>query len=1027
MMTRVRAWPLIVLLSGCGGGGGDSASPEPAASELLPSAKPTAAALPAMLIPNQGQWKEGIRFALLDRNVTTFFTPTGFTMATRREEQTLALRLSFVGASTSIPQGEGERTIRTNFFKGSSGKWRSDVPTYLRVVYPEVWPNINMVYESQESSFEYTAVVKPGGDPASVRLLYQGIDGLSINDAGEMVLETEFGQLVESKPIAFQNTPEGRKEVPCQFALDSDGTFGFEVGDYDPAQSLFIDPVVMYATYLTYEDASAVYAMTGDADGNIYLTGETNSGTHSTLAVDHPTLSYGIASGGDGSKDVDVFVTKRAFDGSWVWTTWLGGTESDTGYAIGVNPSGAVYVAGSTSSKYVESSLTQWDPVTETYIAVDHPEYFPITAGALDTVFNAEQSWSHNEGFVASLHPSGKELYWCTYIGGMGIDAVRSLGVDAEYNVLIAGTLGSTNELELEPYTILNANLTGVTTGFVGKISNIGDSAWISLLGDVSSIGSMALDNYGNFYVTGATTDSDFCTTLGYDTVKDGGTNPNFFLIKVSKDGATLASTLLGSNGSKAYGYGVALDGAGDVLVTGYMESGASTFLPSTTGAVTLGGSKLGSYDAFVAKFDPTLMTLKWVSYLGGGGREYSYAIAVDAAGDVYVTGQTESSGYPITSDALDTSYSGMGDIFVSKVSSDGKTLLLSSFVGGASVDLAKAIRVENSTGSIYLAGHTYSTDDVLGQTGGYSLSVRQGFFLRYGTGAATPPVDTTGWEQVSFTSTNLYGVRFVDASTGWAVGSGAKVYGTTDGGTNWTLQYSLSGTSLYDLFCINGWAAWAVGGGLIVRTTDGGATWTKSTPSPKNLYSVYFVDGAKGWSVGQDGTILRTTDGGATWITATSGVTKSLYGVYFVDASNGYAVGASGTLLCTGDGGVTWSAKSSGTTATLYDIRFADGYTGWMVGSSGKILRTTDGGTTWSAQSSGTTTTINSLYCVDKLNAWAVGWYGVILRTTDGGATWTPQSSGTTAILYCVASQGLNRGWIGGQSVVLRTTTGGS
>ncbi|MFH1010506.1 MAG: YCF48-related protein, partial [bacterium] len=222
-----------------------------------------------------------------------------------------------------------------------------------------------------------------------------------------------------------------------------------------------------------------------------------------------------------------------------------------------------------------------------------------------------------------------------------------------------------------------------------------------------------------------------------------------------------------------------------------------------------------------------------------------------------------------------------------------------------------------------------------------------------------TPPI---GWSALSSgTTTNLNGVSFADAQSGWAVGASGKILHTTDGGQTWETQ--TSGTTV-------------------------------------SLQEVEFISASLGWVVGNSGTILHTTNGGAGWSPQTSGTTRNLYGLDFVDAQNGWASGVDGLVLCTRDGGATWTPKTPpGGAEVLYSVAFTSATSGATVGketwATMVLFQTTNGGTDWSRHAwMGT-----GLYGVafgDTSKGVTVGVSGSYIYTTDGGRNWNPAISPT-------------------------------
>src|SRR5207247_109742 len=214
----------------------------------------------------------------------------------------------------------------------------------------------------------------------------------------------------------------------------------------------------------------------------------------------------------------------------------------------------------------------------------------------------------------------------------------------------------------------------------------------------------IAVDAAGNAYVTGFTDSANFPTTPGAIQTNFAGTT-DVFVTKVNPSGSGLAySTYLGGTAADV-GYDIVTDAAGNAYVTGYTNS---TNFPTTATAFQTASS--GSLDVFAAKVNPGGSGLVYSTYLGGGAAEEGYGIAVDAAGNAYVTGYTNSTNFPTTATAFQTASSGYADVFAAKVNPGGTGLLYSTFLGGGNNDLGYGIAV-NAAGHILVAGRTASTN----------------------------------------------------------------------------------------------------------------------------------------------------------------------------------------------------------------------------------------------------------------------------------------------------------------------------
>ena len=292
-------------------------------------------------------------------------------------------------------------------------------------------------------------------------------------------------------------------------------------------------------------------------------------------------------------------------------------------------------------------------------------------------------------------------------------------------------------------------------------------------------------------------------------------------------------------------------------------------------------------------------------------------------------------------------------------------------------------------------------------------------------------------WKRInSGTDAHLYGIHFVDAKLGWAVGTDSVVLSSKDGGKTWSGLDARSITK--DTFFTkvsfttpnNGWL---VGIGKVYYTGSGGNSWNVQHQlrpvgmrSP-GILDIYFVDTTEGWAVGGIGTggistILYTENGGTKWEKVVNPSDKHLWGVYFVDSEHGWVVGEEGEILHTRDGGKQWVRQNSNAEQPLFAVHFADLMHGWIVGTNGLILHTADGGQTWGKQQNPTKQSLRDVAFQNEKEGWAVGEEGLILHTTDGGTTWNQYASPTTNNLQDIFLL-KNSGWIVGEKgTVLRS-----
>jgi hypothetical protein len=579
------------------------------------------------------------------------------------------LRLQLVGANpTPLVAGVDPLAGSSNYFVGNDPRqWHPAIPTYGRVAYHGVYPGVDLVYYGNQQQLEYDFTVAAGADPGVIRLNVDGAQGLALDGQGDLVIRTAGGDVVEHAPVLYQDSAGGQQTVAGRFVLAGGDQVGFAVGAYDRARPLVIDPILNYSTYLGDEKGTGIAV---DAAGNAYITGSTRGNFATTAGAFQTTL------GGF----VNAFVTKLNPGGTaLVYSTYLGGSGADGGDGIAVDAGGNAYVIGSTSSSN-----------------------FPTTPGAFQTAPGGV--------FVTKLNAGGTALIYSTYLGNPVRDAGTGIAVDAAGNAYVTGFTSSSN-FPTTPGAFQTTYGGGFDNAFVTKVNPMGTALIYStyLGGSSMDLGNaIAVDAAGNAYVTGHTSSSNFPTTPGaFQTHLSGA---NAFVTKLNAAGAApVYSTYLGGSGFDE-GRGIAVNAAGNAYLTG--NTGSSNF-PTTPGAFqTVPGG------VFVTKLNAGGTALVYSTYLGGSGHDGANGIAVDGAGNAYVTGSTGSSNFPTTPGAFQTHLNGPTfNAFVTKLNAGGTALVYSTYLGGIGFtnkygsfgDEGAAIALD-AAGDAYVTGLAQST-----------------------------------------------------------------------------------------------------------------------------------------------------------------------------------------------------------------------------------------------------------------------------------------------------------------------------
>jgi hypothetical protein len=711
---------------------------------------------------NVGQADSRVKFLSRGSGYGLFLLPAEAVLSLRGPS---SVRMKFINGNPA-PRIEGldELPGKSNFFIGSNPEnWRTNVSSYAKVRYKDLYPAIDMIYYGDQRNLKYDLIVAPGADPNVIRFGFEGVKAVRMDRRGDLILRTTGGELRQSKPVIYQETAGSRQLVEGRYRLKGKHGIGFEIGKYDTSKPLVIDPVLIYSTFLGGSGDDFGHAIAVDDFGNAYVAGETTSldfPTKNALQPENKGNHPGIS---------DVFITKINAAGSAViYSTYLGGSGFDRGFAIAVDRLGSAYITGSTSS-------------------IDFPTRNPIQSQLFTSFTGGE------DAFVTKLSPSGGQLVFSTYLGGNGFDNGKAIAVDKDKNVYFTGTTTDwpTTTQAFQP------NFAGFTDAFVTKLNSAGTQILYSTyLGGRDAEDGLAItvDSSQNAYVTGHTESAfDFPVRNALQPQFGGGLS-DAFVAKLSTAPVTFAflpdtfDTENGGSPSSFYsnfsnwnvtrgkvnlelhpfahpGLVVNLDvnqPEGATIETKALlalkpvtyrlrfdlciQNSASTVTvalgnvftetfstenPTSSKFVTIlrdiqvsaavdaklaidnTGSGGGVWIDNVSVFEKH--GSEFVTFLGGSGDEgrplgpFTGGIKVDAAGSLYVTGSTDSNDFPKVN-AVQLTPAGGHDLFISKLNPSGSALLYSTFFGGSGDDVANDLAID-SAGSTFIVGNTKSTD----------------------------------------------------------------------------------------------------------------------------------------------------------------------------------------------------------------------------------------------------------------------------------------------------------------------------
>ncbi len=653
---------------------------------------------------NVGQADPSVLYLAHAAGYSLYFTDQETTMVLNQQpanasQPTTVLRFQLQGANLpASPVAEGKLAGVSNYLLGNDrSQWLHNVPNYERVSYHNVYPGVDLVYYGSSSKLEYDFVVAPGADLSPIRLKVAGAGQVAM-EGNELVIRSAAGELRQAAPRIYQDTAAGRVAVTGGYNLVGGGEYGFDVAAYDHSRALVIDPII-YSTYLGGGDPDGADAVAIDSDGSVYVCGATQSG----ITTPFPTTA-GSFQPNFGQGTNDAFISKFSSSGSLVYSTFLGGQGQDVAYSIVVT-NGIATVVGTTNANnfptrnpiqasraggfdaFVSSLNTVGsDLIYSTYLggSSDDTAYGVASDGNVyvtgmtqssnfPTLNAAQPSYGGgiSDAFVVKLDSNGARVY-ATYLGGSNYeDSLPSgrftgaIAVDSGGNAYVVGTTLSTNFPTLNPYQAAFAG--GFGDLFVTKLNSTGMRVYATYLGGGpagSSPGDdygtgIALDSANNIYLTGFTNGGSFPSTQPSSYA--GGFDA--FITKLNPTGSSLVySRFLGGSGND-YANAIAVSDSGIAYVTGQTNPDfqQATNFPTVNADQSTAG---GDTDAFVTEVNSNGTAYGYSSYLGGNSVDSGTGIKVDAAGKVYVVGESGSSNF-VTVGAYQPNNAGSRDAFV--------------------------------------------------------------------------------------------------------------------------------------------------------------------------------------------------------------------------------------------------------------------------------------------------------------------------------------------------------------------------
>jgi hypothetical protein len=527
-----------------------------------------------------------------------------------------------------------------------SSQWHTGVPQYSRLRIANVYNGVDLVFYATEKSLEYDFTVRPGADPDQIHLAFNGASKIARDPhTGDLLVTANSGfTMRHRRPAVFQNVENQIRRVDASYVLLNQNEASFLLASYDRNKLLTIDPTVDFTTFLSGSGQDVAGALAVDNAGNSYVTGY-------TFSTNYPTVSPMQANFGG---SVDAFVTKLSPSGAVLFSTYLGGSGGDFASAIAVD-SNAIYVVGSTDSAnfpsrdhrrgagpkardafVTELSLAGNSLVATAFLGGSSTEYgfgvavdpnhdilvvgttysndFPVV-NAYQPFFGSN-AYLYADAFVAKLRPSaGLAVQFATYVGGIFSDEAYAVAVDNAGYAYVTGytssPLGFPATFGTFPGPLLPPN-PNISAAYVAKFNPNGYIVNCALFGVGSEKGrAIAVNGPGSVYIAGETFSPDLFVSSGaFQHQKLSPTsNASVFVTRLDDPGLPVYSTYFSGSDGDTLATGISVQPSTQVVyVAGYTSSttlpGAPAIVPNPTAG-------------FVAKFKPFLTGIDYTQFLG--------------------------------------------------------------------------------------------------------------------------------------------------------------------------------------------------------------------------------------------------------------------------------------------------------------------------------------------------------------------------------------------------------------------------
>ena len=615
-------------------------------------------------IQNQGQENNNVNFSHAIPNGTLFLEDDKLTYHlydtqayqeafehhnTSALIQNHAFEVEFLQANSNIIKEQNDQTAQYfNFFRGDNpSKWASEIKGYHTVKYLDLYDGIDFVMYDYNQVLKYDFIVKKGANPDNIQLKYNGLDHVYIDAEGQLHLKNSVQDIIEAKPIVYQNINGSKKFIEAKYILTGNTVLYEFPNGYNTEYDLIVDPTLIFSSYSGSTNLYSANCSAYDQAGNLYSAGISPfANTFPTTVGAYQTTTVGFGALGA--------VQKFSPNGALLYATYLGG-DNDYPLDITINNDSNLVLAFNTNGS------------------------FPITTGTYDQNFNGG-GWDYA---VAILSNNGTNLLASTYIGGTGTEGAGNsesysmgLFIDNANNILLTGSSAS---IDFPTTTgVLQPVMNGIEDGIIAKFNaNLTNLDWATYLGgnNTDIVNSIKIAPNNDIYVVGNTLSNNFPATVG--SINGGPLGGrDGFVARINPNGTNLiASSFLGTNTNDRAKF-IEVNDANEIFVAGTTIGN----YPTSAGVF----SSPSDNNMFVHKMSTDLLTTIYSTAIGCANTSqpeiYMTAFGIDYCDKVYFTGASTGNNFPLTANAYTAAEKGL---YLCVLEPNATALNYGSYFGG--------------------------------------------------------------------------------------------------------------------------------------------------------------------------------------------------------------------------------------------------------------------------------------------------------------------------------------------------------